>query len=234
MGTLFLEPFLRTLTWNPSLGTFTWNPSPGIFTENPFAWNLYFKPYLELYLEFFHLEPFGWNPTRDLKPFAWNLNLEAFVTWSLYFLTENLLIATLEPPGSFVLGTCNYQSLELRNLPLNQNLCLIPFRLEVLLGTLTWSLGTSSNLYSQLSRGTSEPSETLLGTFEPLWNLHLQPLLGTLEPLGTFTWNLEPFLETYKPLGALLGTLRTFRNLCLEPLLRTLEPPGSVTWNPNL
>ena len=51
-----------------------------------------------------------------------------------------------------------------------------------LLGTLTWNLGTC--------------------------RLHLEPLLGTMEPPGSFTWTFT-------------WTFRTFRNLYLEPLLGT-------------
>ena len=70
-----------------------------------------------------------------------------------------------------------------------------------------------------------------LGTFwNPLW---LEPLLGTSEPAGTFTWN--PYTWN---LGTLLGTLTwnlgTCRNLYLEPLY--LEPRNlrNLTWNPYL
>ena len=66
----------------------------------------------------------------------------------------------------------------------------------------------------------------LLNPYLEPWNLlFLEPLLGTSEPSGTFTWNCywNPHLEH-------LGTLEpwnpgTFRNLYLEPLLGTyLEP----------
>ena len=68
----------------------------------------------------------------------------------------------------------------------------------------------------------------LLGTSE-----YLGPLLGTLEPFGTFTWN--PYLESRNPLEPLRRTLtwnlRSFRNLTCtwNPLL---EPwLGTLTWN---
>ena len=79
-----------------------------------------------------------------------------------------------------------------------------------MIGTLTWNLGTCRN---------------------PLW---LEPLLGTSEPAGTFTWNPyleprnlpEPLLETL-----ILGTSEPSEPY-LEPLLGTSEPAGTFTWNP--
>ena len=47
------------------------------------------------------------------------------------------------------------------------------------------------------------------------WNLYLGPLLGTLEPFGTFTWN--PYLEPLTPW-----------NLYAEPWLGTLEPSETL------
>ena len=109
------------------------------------------------------------------------------------------------------------------------------------------SLGTFQNLYSYLD-GTYmlylEPRnlpEPLLGTlarnlgtfWNPLW---LEPLLGTSEPAGTFTWN--PYTWNLGTFGTLLGTLTwnlgTCRNLYLEPLY--LEPRNlrNLTWNPYL
>ena len=117
----------------------------------------------------YNLEP--WN--------LWNLCAEPLVgtleqlylepssgtfTWHCYLEPPNLLeptLGTVEPPGSFSWNP--------------------------LLGTLTWNLGTFSNL------------EPLLGTLEPSKTL---PLLGT--PSGTLTRNLP------KPL---LGTL-TFLLFC--------------------
>ena len=73
------------------------------------------------------------------------------------------------------------------------------------------------------------------------WNLlelstrNLQNLLGTLELLGTLTWNFGTFWNLH--LEPLHGTTC---NLHLEPpnllklLLGTLEPLGSFTWNPDL
>ena len=65
------------------------------------------------------------------------------------------------------------------------------------------------------------------------WNLYLRPLLGNLEPFGTFIWN--PYLESRNPLEPLRRTLTrnfgTFRNLTCtwNPLL---EPwLGTLTWN---
>ena len=122
---------------------------------------------------------------------------------------------------------------------------------ETLLKNLCWeprpSLGTFQNLYSYLD-GTYmlylEPRnlpEPLLGTlarnlgtfWNPLW---LEPLLGTSEPAGTFTWN--PYTWNLGTFGTLLGTLTwnlgTCRNLYLEPLY--LEPRNlrNLTWNPYL
>ena len=122
---------------------------------------------------------------------------------------------------------------------------------ETLLKNLCWeprpSLGTFQNLYSYLDvtymlylepRNLPEPLlGTLarnLGTFwNPLW---LEPLLGTSEPAGTFTWN--PYIWNLGTFGTLLGTLTwnlgTCRNLYLEPLY--LEPRNlrNLTWNPYL
>ena len=76
-------------------------------------------------------------------------------------------------------------------------------------------------------------------------------LLGTSEPLGTFTWNFgtfEKLICTWNPLPEpnlhwelLFGTsepLETFTwkfgthwTLCSEPFLRTWEPLGTFTWN---
>ena len=133
---------------------------------------------------------------------------------------------------------------------------------ETLLKNLCWeprpSLGTFQNLYSYLD-GTYmlylEPRnlpEPLLGTlarnlgtfWNPLW---LEPLLGTSEPAGTFTWNpytwnlgtfgtLLGTLGTSEPAGTLLGTLilgtSEHSEPYLEPLLGTSEPAGTFTWNP--
>ena len=93
---------------------------------------------------------------------------------------------------------------------------LVPRKLlEPLLGTLTWNLA-------------------------PFWNLHLEPLVGTSEPLGTFTQNpnLElanlpkPYLYLKFLLETWLGTL--IWNLATSSNLASLEPPGSFSWNPSL
>ena len=78
---------------------------------------------------------------------------------------------------------------------------------------------------------------TLLGT--SFWNLHLELLLGTSEPLRIYAWNfgpslLEPFavarnLGTSWNLEASLGTLEPFKT---SPLLDI--PSGILTWNQNL
>ena len=179
---------------------------------------------------------------------AWNLGTFQTCTWNP---------CICGPPGSF---TCN---LEPRNFTWNPywkpSKLLGPY-LESLLGALEpsetllknlcWeprpSLGTFQNLYSYLD-GTymlylepRNPPEPLLGTlaqnlgtfWNPLW---LEPLLGTSEPAGTFTWN--PYytwnLGTFL-LGTLTWNLGTCRNLYLEPLY--LEPRNlrNLTWNPYL
>ena len=133
-----------------------------------------------------------------------------------------------------------------------------------MIGTLTWNLGICRNLYLEPlyleprnlltwnpylePRNLPEPLlglilgtfGTLLGTLtwnlETCRNLYLEPLLGTSEPAGTFTWN--PYLEPRSPPEPLFGTLTwnlgTCRNLYLEPLLGTSEPAGAFTWNPYL
>ena len=81
---------------------------------------------------------------------------------------------------------------------------------------------------------------------EQCWNLKtpatFQNLLGTAEPLGTSTWNLEPFdtfwnlhlepvLETRNLYWMLAWNFRAFRNLAFtwNPLLEPLL--GTLTWN---
>ena len=131
--------------------------------------------------------------------------------WNLYL---EPLLETFEPS----LGTCGNPYLEPRNLP------------KPSLGTCTWNLGTSWNLYA-------EPFFELWNLLKPylhldFWNLHLELLLGTLEPLENFTCNfgtsrilyLEPFLETWEPLEKLTWNP--------EPLLGTSEPSVTFTCNP--
>ena len=208
---LYLEPLLKTFE---TPGAFIWNP----YLE---PWNL-----PKLYLRTFagnldrHLEPSRTYTLTWMEPicFTWNLGIFR----NLYL---EPLLGTSEPSGT--LYDWN-PYLEPRNLP------------EPLLGTLIL--------------GTSEPSEPLLNPYleprnlpEPLlgtltWNLgtcrnlYLEPLLGTSEPAGTFTWN--PYLEPRNLPEPLLGTLTwnlgTCRNLYLEPLLGTSEPAGTFTWNPYL
>ena len=103
--------------------------------------------------------------------------------------------------------------------------------LEPLRGTLSWNFGT-----------------TLLGTF--FWNLHLALLLGTPEPLGTYTWNcgtswilfLEPFAwnpyleprNLFEP-WTLTWNFGTFQNLTFtwNPFWNPYsEPSKTFTWNP--
>ena len=121
-----------------------------------------------------------------------------------------------------------------------------------MIGTLTWNLGTCRNLYLEplyleprnlLTKPYLEPRNLpepllgtlILGTSEPP-EPSLEPLLGTSEPAGTFTWN--PYSEPRNLPEPLLGTLTwnlgARRNLYLEPLLGTSEPAGTFTWNPYL
>ena len=116
--------------------------------------------------------------------------------------------------------------------------------LELLLGSLTWNLRTSSNPWNPYLELRNLPKPTWnLGTScnlcLELWNL-LDPLLGTLplepgnllEPcLETSAWNFGTSWILY--LEPFLWNLETSWNLVLKPLLGTLEPPGSFTWNPS-
>ena len=116
-----------------------------------------------------------------------------------------------------------------------------------------WNLGTSCILKLELlevSPGTClEPfnhDKPKPSYMEQCWNLKtpatFQNLLGTAEPLGTSTWNLEPFdtfwnlhlepvLETRNLYWMLAWNFRAFRNLAFtwNPLLEPLL--GTLTWN---
>ena len=168
-----------------------------------------------------------WKPSKLLGPLfgtvTWNLPEPILLLgWNLY-----ALLGTSESSGTFTWNPCS----EPRNL-------LEPF----MIGTLTWNLGTCRNLY--LEPLYLEPRNLR----NPLW---LEPLLGTSEPAGNFswnpyTWNLgtfgtllgNPYLKPRNLPEPLLGTLTrnlgTCRNLYLEPLLGTSEPAGTFTWNPYL
>ena len=88
-----------------------------------------------------------------------------------------------------------------------------------------WNLGTACILYSEPLLGTLEPSESF--TWNLLRTLKPEPLRGTMEPsLGTLARNLvEPSLGTSEPLKTFTWNFG---------YLGTLEPPGSLTWNPYL
>ena len=126
-------------------------------------------------------------------------------------LCKLILIGTSEPLGTFTWDPY----LELWNLPK-------PYLyLESPSGNLDWELllGILQPLQPLLwswnpyleprNLRNLEPLQwlgTLLGgTLEPPWILDLQPLLGTSEPSGTFTWNpyLEQLLGTSEPRGTL-------------------------------
>ena len=200
---LYLEPLLKTFE---TPGAFIWNP----YLE---PWNL-----PKLYLRTFagnldrHLEPSRTYTLTWMEPicFTWNLGIfrnlylepllgtsepsGTLYDWNPYLEPGNLPEPLL---GTLILGTSEPSYLEPRNLP------------EPLLGTLTWNLGTFGTLLGTLTWN--------LGTCR---NLYLEPLLGTSEPAGTFTWN--PYLEPRSPPEPLLGTLTwnlgTCQNLYLEPL----------------
>ena len=232
---------------DPSLATWNLETLPGTLTENlRNCWGLDLESLLGA------LEPsetllknLCWEPRPSLGTFQ---NLYSYLdgTYMLYLEPRNLpepllgtlarnlgtfwnplwlepLLGTSEPAGTF---TWN---------PYSWNLGTF----GTLLGTLTWNLGTCRNLYLEpLYLEPRKPSEP-----------YLEPLLGTSEPAGTFTWNpytwnlgnlrnltWNPYLEPRNLPEPLLGTLTrnlgTCRNLYLEPLLGTSEPAGTFTWNP--
>ena len=211
---LYLESLLGALEPSETLlKNLCWEPRPSLGTFQ----NLY--SYLDgtyiLYLE----------PRNLPEPLLGTLARNFGTFWNPLWLEP--LLGASEPAGTFAWN------------PYTSNLG--TFR--TLLGNLTWNLGTCRNLYLEalyleprnLRNLTWNPyleprnlPEPLLGTNlpEPLlgtltWNLgarrklYLEPLLGTSEPAGTFTWN--PYLN-----------LGTCRNPYLEPLLGTSEP--ARTW----
>ena len=179
-----------------------------------------------------------------------HLNLLGTFTW-------NLLLETLEPPTTFAWNPYIFGTWE----PfLGTVACLEP-SLKIF-GLEPWNLGTSCILKLELlevSPGTClEPfnhDKPKPSYMEQCWNLKtpatFQNLLGTAEPLGTSTWNLEPFdtfwnlhlepvLETRNLYWMLAWNFRAFRNLAftwnplLEPLLGTLTFGTSelgTSWN---
>ena len=252
LETPFLNLYLELSLGTSELGT-SWNfeTFQNLSLEALVAWNLHLKPDLEPLLG-----PLSWNLATfqtqtmlgTLEPSKPVLGTRVFVD----LLDPSLATWNLETlPGTLTENLRNSWGLYLESL-------LGALASETLLKNLCWeprpSLGTFQNLYSYLD-GTYmlylEPRnlpEPLLGTlarnlgtfWNPLW---LEPLLGTSEPAGTFTWN--PYLEprnllTWNPyleprnlpeplLGTLiLGTSEPY----LEPLLGTSKPAGTFTWNP--
>ena len=178
---------------DPSLATWNLETLPGTLTENlRNSWGLYLESLLGA------LEP----SETLLKNLCWEPRPSLGTFQNLYSYLDGTYMLYLEP----------------RNLP------------EPLLGTLARNLGTSEpsgtlynwNPYLE-PRNLPEPllGTLILGTSEPS-EPYLEPLLGTSEPAGTFTWN--PYT----------WNLGTCRNLYLEPLLGTSEPAGTFTWNPYL
>ena len=141
-----------------------------------------------------------WNLPEPILLLGWNLHA---------------LLGTSESSGTFTWNPC----WEPRNL-------LEP----LIIGTLTWNLGTFRNLYLEPLYLEPRNLGNLTWNLGICRNIYLEPLLGTSEPAGTFTWN--PYLEPRSPPEPLLGTLTwnlgTCRNLYLEPLLGTSEP--ARTW----
>ena len=215
----FLEPFLGSLSClEPSLGTWpwtsTWTPSLEPRNQTVLGTLEPSKPVLGTRVSVDLLDTS--LATWDLETLPGTLTENLRNSWGLYL--ESLLGA-LEPSENLL-----------------KNLCWEPRP----------SLGTFQNLYSYLD-GTYmlylEPRnlpEPVLGTLTLGTSEHsepyLEPLLGTSEPAGTFTWN--PYTWNLGTFGTLLGTLTwnlgTCRNLYLEPLLGTSEPAGTFTWNPYL
>ena len=185
-----------------------------------------------------------WNPCICGPPGSFTCNLEPRnFTWNPYWKPSKLL-GPLFGILTWSLGTFRNFTWEpllgastvTWNLPepillLGWNLYMLylePRNLpEPLLGTLARNLGTFWNpLWLEPLLGTSEPAGTF--TWNPdTWNLGTAgTLLGTTEPAGTFPWN--PYTWNLGTFGTLLGTLAwnlgTCRNLYLEPLLGTSEP----------
>ena len=243
LETPFLNLYLELSLGTSELGT-SWNfeTFQDLSLEALVAWNLHLKPDLEPLLGplIRTSQPSKTKPC--LEPSKPVLGTRVFVD----LLDPSLATWNLETlPGTLTENLRNCWGLYLESLlgALEPS--------ETLLKNLCWeprpSLGTFQNLYSYLD-GTYmlylEPRnlpEPLLGTlarnlgtfWNPLW---LEPLLGTSEPAGTFTWN--PYTWNLGTFGTLLGTLTwnlgTCRNLYLEPLY--LEPRNlrNLTWNPYL
>ena len=243
LETPFLNLYLELSLGTSELGT-SWNfetfqdLSLGLSLLATFTWNLTLNLYLDPFVG--TSQPSKTKPC--LEPSKPVLGTRVFVD----LLDPSLATWNLETlPGTLTENLRNCWGLYLESLlgALEPS--------ETLLKNLCWeprpSLGTFQNLYSYLD-GTYmlylEPRnlpEPLLGTlarnlgtfWNPLW---LEPLLGTSEPAGTFTWN--PYTWNLGTFGTLLGTLTwnlgTCRNLYLEPLY--LEPRNlrNLTWNPYL
>ena len=245
LETPFLNLYLELSLGTSELGT-SWNfeTFQDLSLEALVAWNLHLKPDLEPLLG-----PLSWNLAAfqnqtvlgTLEPSKPVLGTRVFVD----LLDPSLATWNLETlPGTLTENLRNCWGLYLESLlgALEPS--------ETLLKNLCWelrpSLGTFQNLYSYLDgtymlylepRNLPEPllGTLILGTSEPS-EPYLEPLLGTSEPAGTFTWN--PYTWNLGTFGTLLGTLTwnlgTCRNLYLEPLLGTSEPAGTFTWNPYL
>ena len=145
---------------DPSLATWNLETLPGTLTENlRNCWGLYLESLLGA------LEP----SEILLKNLCWEPRPSLGTFQNLYSYLDGTYMLYLEP----------------RNLP------------EPLLGTLARNLGTSEpsgtlydwNPYLE-PRNLPEPllGTLILGTSEPS-EPYLEPLLGTSEPAGTFTWN---------------------------------------------
>ena len=261
LETPFLNLYLELSLGTSELGT-SWNfeTFQDLSLEALVAWNLHLKPRLEPLLGP-HIGTSQPSKTKPcLEPSKPVLGTRVFVD----LLDPSLATWNLETlPGTLTENLRNCWGLYLESLlgALEPS--------ETLLKNLCWeprpSLGTFQNLYSYLD-GTYmlylEPwnlPEPLLGTllrnlgtfWNPLW---LEPLLGTSEPAGTFTWNpytwnltWNPYLEPRNQPDYLEP--RNLRNLTWnpyleprnlpEPLLGTLilgtsEPAGTFTWNPYL
>ena len=264
LETPFLNLYLELSLGTSELGT-SWNfeTFQNLSLEALVAWNLHLKPDLEPLLG-----PLSWNlatfqnqtvlgtlePSKPVLGTRVSVDLldPSLATWNLETLpgtlTENLqnswglylesLLGALEPSETLLKNLCweprpslgTFQNLY-SYLDGTYMLYLEPRNLpEPLLGTLTWNLGARRNLYLEPLLGTSEPA----GTFT--WNPYLEPRNLPEPLLGTLTWNLgarrnlylEPWNLPEPLLGTLTWNLGTCRNLYLEPLLGTSEP--ARTW----
>ena len=243
-----LEPLLGPLSWN--LATFQNQTVLGTLEPSkPVLGTRVFVDLLDPSLATWNLETLPGTLTENLRN-SWGLYLESLpgALEPSETLLKNLCweprpsLGTFQNLYSYLDGTYMLY-LEPRNLP------------EPLLGTLARNLGPSGTLYDWNPylepRNLPEPllGTLILGTSEPSY---LEPLLGTSEPAGTFTWN--PYTWNFGTFGTLLGTLTwnlgTCRNLYWNPYLEPRSPPepllgtlyleprnlpepllGTLTWN---